>query len=135
MVECFGCFVAQVAEVEVATGGGVRVKRVVCVMDCGTAVHPDLVTAQMESAIVFGLTAALHGEVTIEKGRAVQSNFGDYPVITMADCPRIEVELAPSGDPVGGVGEPGVPPITPAVANAIFAATGKPVRKLPIVPA
>jgi isoquinoline 1-oxidoreductase beta subunit len=133
VVECFGSFVAEVAEVEVAAGGGVRVKRVVCAVDCGTAVYPGMIVAQMESGIVYGLSAALHGEISIEKGRAVQSNFGDYPVVTIADCPVIEVELAPSGDPVGGIGEPGVPPITPAVANAIFAATGKPVRRLPIV--
>jgi isoquinoline 1-oxidoreductase beta subunit len=133
VVESFGSYVAQVAEVEVAAGGGVRVKRVVCAVDCGTAVYPDMIVAQMESGIVYGLSAALHGEITIARGRVAQANFGDYPIVTIADCPVIEVELVPSGDAVGGIGEPGVPPITPAVANAVFAATGKPVRKLPIV--
>jgi len=129
---CFGSFVAQVAEVEVATAGTVRVKRVFCAVDCGTAVHLDLVRAQMESGIIYGLSAALHGQITLEKGRVVQGNFSDYPVVTMAETPLIEVHFALSGGELGGIGEPGLPPIAPAVANAIFAATGKPVRKLPI---
>ena len=106
-----------------------RVKRVVCAVDCGTMVHPDLVRSQMESGIIYGLSAALKGEITIEQGRVAQSNFGDYPMLTLDECPAIEVHLAPSGDPVGGIGEPGLPPIAPAVANAVFAATGKPVRQ------
>jgi isoquinoline 1-oxidoreductase subunit beta len=130
--ECFGSFVAQVAEVEVAGDGAVRVKRVVCAVDCGTIVHPDLVRSQMESGILYGLSAALKSEITIEKGRVVQSNFHDYPMLTLDECPAIEVHLAPSGDPVGGIGEPGLPPTAPAVANAVARATGKPVRRLPI---
>jgi isoquinoline 1-oxidoreductase beta subunit len=129
---CFDSFVAQVAEVEVAPGGAVRVRRVVCAVDCGTVLHPDLVRAQMESGIVYGLSAALKSEITIEKGRVAQSNFGDYPMLTLDECPAIEVHLAPSGEGLGGIGEPGLPPTAPAVANAMFAATGKPVRKLPI---
>jgi len=126
--------VAQVAEVTVREGGTIRVDRVVCAVDCGLAVHPDLVRAQMESGIVYGLSAALKGEITIEKGRVTQSNFGDYPMVTMEECPIIEVHVAPSGDDLGGIGEPGLPPIAPAVANAVHAATGKPVRRLPIAP-
>jgi isoquinoline 1-oxidoreductase beta subunit len=129
--ECFGSFVAQAAEVEVA-GGAVRVRRMVCAVDCGTMVHPDLIRAQMESGIVYGLSAALKGEITIAKGRVEQTNFGDYPMMTLEECPEIEVLLVPSGDPVGGIGEPGLPPAAPAVANAVAKATGKPVRRLPI---
>jgi isoquinoline 1-oxidoreductase subunit beta len=128
----FGSFVAQVAEVEVAGDGAVRVKRVVCAVDCGTVVHPDLVRSQMESGIIYGLSAALKSAITIERGRVVQSNFHDYPMLTIDECPAIEVHLAPSGDPVGGIGEPGLPPLAPAVANAVAKATGKPVRRLPI---
>jgi len=130
--ECFGSFVAQVAEVEVAAGGAVRVRRVVCAVDCGTVVHPDLVRSQMEGGILYGLSAAVKGAITIEQGRVVQSNFHDYPMLTIDECPTIEVHLAPSGDPVGGIGEPGLPPIAPAVANAVARATGRPVRRLPI---
>ncbi len=130
--ESFGSFVAQVAEVEVTGQGTVRVRRVVCAVDCGTVVHPDLVRSQMEGGIIYGLSAALKSEITIEKGRVVQSGFSDYPMLALDECPAIEVHLAPSGDPVGGIGEPGLPPIAPAVANAVFAATGKPVRRLPI---
>ena len=130
--ESFGSFVAQVAEVEVTGDGAVRVKRVVCAVDCGTIVHPDLVRSQMESGILYGLSAALKGKITIEKGRVAQSNFHDYPMMTIDECPTIEVHLAPSGDPVGGIGEPGLPPTAPAVANAVARATGKPARRLPI---
>jgi isoquinoline 1-oxidoreductase subunit beta len=97
-------------------------------------VHPDLVRSQMESGIIYGLSAALKSEITIERGRVAQSNFSDYPMLTLEECPTIEVHLAPSGDPVGGIGEPGLPPAAPALANAIFAATGKPVRRLPVAP-
>jgi isoquinoline 1-oxidoreductase beta subunit len=130
--ESFGSFVAQVAEVEIAEGGAVRVRRVVCVVDCGAVVHPDLVRAQMESGIIYGLSAALKGEITIARGRVEQGNFGDYPMLTLEECPTIEVHLAPSGDALGGIGEPGLPPIAPAVANAVAKATGQPVRRLPI---
>jgi len=129
--ESFASFVAQVAEVSIEHGK-VRVHRVVCAVDCGTVVNPDIVVAQMESGIIFGLTAALKGEITLANGRVQQSNFNDYPLLRFDESPRIEVYIVPSTDPPGGVGEPGVPPIAPAVANALYALTGTPVRKLPI---
>ncbi len=132
VAESFGSFVAQVAEVSVAGHGGVRVHRVVCAVDCGPVVSPDAIEAQMEGGIVFGLTAALYGAITIEKGRVVQSNFHDYPMLRMNEMPVVETYIVPSTEKQGGIGEPGVPPIAPAVCNAIFAATGKRVRKLPI---
>jgi isoquinoline 1-oxidoreductase beta subunit len=128
----FGSWVAQVAEVSIEDGKKVRVHRVVCAVDCGQVVNPDTVAAQMEGGIVFGLTAALKGRITLEKGRVKQSNFHDYPLLTMREMPVIEVHIVPSQWEPGGVGEPGTPPIAPAVANAVFAATGKRVRKLPI---
>jgi isoquinoline 1-oxidoreductase subunit beta len=128
---CFDSIVAHVVEAEVA-GGAVRVRRVVCAVDCGIAVHPDLVRQQMESAVVYGLSAALKGEITIARGRVEQASFGDYPVLTMEECPAIEVHLELGGEPLGGIGEPGLPPVAPAVANAVARATGKPVRSLPI---
>ena len=127
----FGSIVGEVAEVSVE-GGNVRVHKVWCAIDCGFAAHPSGVIAQMESAINYGLTAALYGEITFEKGRVQQSNFHDYQILRMNEAPEIEVSIINSGKPMGGAGEPGTPPIAPAVANAIFAATGKRVRKLPI---
>ena len=133
LAESFHSIVAQVAEVEVGADGTLRVRRVCCAVDCGRAINPAIVTAQMQSGIVFGLTAALHGEITVKAGRVVESNFHDYRMVRMADCPRIEVKIVDSGwENLGGIGEPGTPPIAPAVANAVFAATGKPVRRLPI---
>lgn len=132
VVESFGSFVAHVAEVTVAADGSVRVDRVVCAVDCGQLIHPDLVVAQMESGIVYGLSATLLGEITLEKGRVMQGNFDDYPMLRIDRCPAIEVHLAPSGEAHGGIGEVGLPPIAPAVVNAIAAATGKRVRKLPV---
>lgn len=129
--ESFGSIVAVCAEVAVAQGA-VRVERVVCAVDCGTVVNPDTVEAQMESGILFGLSAALKQEITIEKGRVVQSNFDDYPMLALDEAPAIAVHLAPSGAELGGIGEPGVPPAAPALVNAVFAATGKRVRRLPI---
>ena len=108
------------------------VHRVVCAIDCGLAVNPDGVHAQMEGCIVFGLTAALYGEITLEKGLVQQSNFNDYRMLRMNEMPEIEVYIVPSSEKMGGAGEPGVPPIAPAVANAVFAATGKRIRRLPI---
>jgi isoquinoline 1-oxidoreductase subunit beta len=125
-------FLAQVAEVSVGSDGGVRVHRVVCAADCGIIVNPDTVEAQLQSAIVYGLTAALYGEVTIERGRVAQSNFTDYRMLTLAEMPEIEVHLVQSEAAPGGVGEAGLPPIAPAVCNAIFAGTGKRIRRLPI---
>ena len=127
----FGSIVAQVAEVSVQ-GSTPVIHRVVCAVDCGQVVHPDTVVAQMEGSIAYGLSAALHGEIRIEAGRAVPSNFHDYGVVRMAQMPRVEVHLVPSGEPHGGVGEPGLPPIAPAVCNALFALTGVPIRRLPI---
>jgi len=126
--------VAQVAEVSVTPEGQVRVHRVVCAVDCGTVVNPDTVVAQMEGGIVFGLTAALKASVTVEKGRVQQSNFHDYPLLRIDEMPAVEVYIIPSGAEPSGIGEMGVPPIAPAVANAVFAATGKRVRHLPIRP-
>jgi isoquinoline 1-oxidoreductase beta subunit len=132
--ESFGSFIAQVAEVMLDAKGQVRVKRVVCAIDCGRIVNPDTIAAQMESGIIFGLSAALYGAITLKDGRVEQSNFHDYPIVRMEAAPQIEVHIVPSDDPPGGVGEPGVPPIAPAVANALFAATGARVRSLPITP-
>ncbi len=129
--ESFGSICAQVAEISLIDGAP-RVHRVVCVIDCGTVVNPDTVVAQMQSAIVFGLSAALLGEITIKSGRAEQSNFTNYDVIKMATMPVVEIHIIPSTELPGGVGEPGTPPIAPAVANAVFALTKKRVRKLPL---
>jgi isoquinoline 1-oxidoreductase beta subunit len=128
----FESFVAQVAEVSVSPAGEVRVHRVVCAVDCGMFVNPDTIEAQMQGAIVFGLTAALKGQITIDKGRVQQSNFNDYEMLRLAEMPVVEVYIVPSSEAPGGIGEPGTPPIAPAVCNAIFAATGKRIRKLPI---
>ena len=133
VVESFGSFVAEVAEVSVSRSSGeVRVHRVVCAVDCGRHVNPDTVAAQMEGGIVYGLAAALKGQITINKGRVVQSNFHDYELLRVNEMPQVEVHILPSNEAPGGAGEPGTPPIAPAVCNAIFAATGKPIRRLPI---
>ncbi|AGA30131.1 xanthine dehydrogenase family protein molybdopterin-binding subunit [Singulisphaera acidiphila] len=132
--ESFGSFVAHVAEVSVSDDGKIRVHRVVCGIDCGPTVNPDAVRAQMEGCIAFGLTAALYGELTFVNGRVQQRNFHDYPILRMNEMPVVEVHIVPTTDKMGGVGEPGVPPVAPALTNAIFAATGKRVRRLPIRP-
>ncbi|HET9401641.1 MAG TPA: molybdopterin cofactor-binding domain-containing protein, partial [Candidatus Acidoferrales bacterium] len=128
----FDTYVAQVAEVSVAADGKVHVDRIVCAVDCGRVINPDQVKAQMESAIIYALSAALHGEITIANGAVQQNNFNDYEVLRMPEAPKIEVFIVPSDADPSGMGEPGVPPTAPAVANAIFAATGKRVRRLPI---
>jgi isoquinoline 1-oxidoreductase subunit beta len=130
----FDSYVAQVAEVSVEKDGTVRVHRVVAAVDCGRTVNPDTVKGQIEGGIIFGLTAALKTEITLEKGRVQQRNFNDYPMVRMFEAPAIEVYIVPSTEHPTGVGEPGVPPVAPAVANAIFAATGERVRRLPIKP-
>ncbi len=130
--ESFHSFVAQVVEVTVKDDGTFSVDRVVCAVDCGVAVNPDVVRAQMESGIVFGLSAALHGAIILRDGIVVQSNFNDYPVLRLDETPRIEVHIVRSEAPPTGVGEPGVPPVAPALANALFAATGKRLTKLPL---
>jgi isoquinoline 1-oxidoreductase subunit beta len=129
--EAMGSYVSQVVELSVENQT-IRVHRVVCAIDCGLAVNPDGVIAQMEGGIIYGLTAALYGEITIEKGRVQQSNFHDYRVLRLDETPVIEVHIVPSAETMGGAGEPGVAPIAPAVANALFAATGKRFRKLPL---
>lgn len=132
--ESFGSFVAQVAEVSVSEEGILKVHKVTCAIDCGLAVNPEGVKAQMESGIVFALSALLHGQITFEKGTVKQRNFHDYPILRMHETPLIETHIVQSTDKMGGAGECGVPPLAPAVTNAIFAATGKRVRELPIRP-
>jgi isoquinoline 1-oxidoreductase subunit beta len=128
-------YVAQVAEVSVDARAQVHVHRVVCAVDCGIVVNPDIVEAQMEGSILYGLSATLMGEITFDRGRCQQSNFHDAPLLRFADAPAIEVHILPSDRPPMGVGEPGVPPIAPAVANAVSAALGRRVRELPLTPA
>ncbi len=131
MVESFGSYVAEVAEVSIENGAP-RVHRVVCAVDCGRFVNPLTIEAQMQSGIVYGLSAALTGEINIKDGRVVQGNFDGYPVLRMPEMPVVEVHIVPSTADPGGVGEPGTPPIAPAVANAVFAATGQRIRRLPL---
>ena len=123
---------AMVADVEVAKNGSVRVRRVVCAVDCGIVVNPDTVQAQVQSAIIFGITAALHGEITLKNGRVVQSNLHNYKILPINEAPVIEVHIVQSRESPGGMGEPGTSAIVPAVTNAIFAATGKRLRKMPV---
>ena len=123
--------VAEVAEVSIENGR-VRVHKVTCVADCGQIIHPGIVEAQLSGSVIAGLTAALYGEITIEKGRVAQSNFNDYPMLRMREAPTITVHIVKNHEEPGGVGEPAVPPIAPAVTNALFALTGKRIRKLPI---
>lgn len=131
----FGSYLAQIAEVEVAKDGSVRVHRVVCAMDCGTVVNPDTVQAQLQSGINFGVTAALYGEITLKDGRVEQGNFDSYQMLRIDQAPAIEVHIVPSTEPPGGMGETGTSGIVPAISNAIFAATGKRLRKMPVDPA
>jgi isoquinoline 1-oxidoreductase beta subunit len=128
----FGSFIAQVVQISIDKDGAVKPTDVWCVVDCGIQVNPDTIRAQMESGIIFGLSAALYGEITIKDGRVEQTNFGDYRVLRINETPRINVDLVKSGDPPGGIGEPGTSCVMPALTNAIFAATGKRIRKLPI---
>jgi isoquinoline 1-oxidoreductase beta subunit len=129
--ESFGSYVAQVAEVSVQDGR-IRVHRVVCAIDCGIAVNPLTIEAQVQSAIAFGLGAALESRITFKDGRVEQSNFDDYRVLRLPDMPQVEVHIVPSREKPGGVGEPGTPPIAPAVANAVAALTGQRLRELPL---
>ena len=130
----WGTYLAQVAEVEITGSGEVRVRRIVCAVDCGTIVNPDIVKAQIESGVVFGISGALWGEITLKNGRVEQSNFNDYRVLRMNETPPIEVHLVRNGEAPGGIGEPGTAATAPALGNAIFAATGKRLRKLPLEP-
>ncbi|MGA7250559.1 MAG: molybdopterin cofactor-binding domain-containing protein, partial [Pseudolabrys sp.] len=131
----FATYLAVVTEVEVSTAGNVRVRRVVCAVECGTVVNPDTVQAQIQSAAVFGITAALHGEITLKDGRVEQTNFDSYQILRIDEAPAIEVYIVQSPEPPGGMGEAGTSAIVPAITNAIFAATGKRLRKLPVDPA
>jgi isoquinoline 1-oxidoreductase beta subunit len=128
----FASYMAHVAEVEVAHDGTVRVRRVVCALDCGIPVNPDTIRAQVQSAVMFGVTAALYGEITVKDGRVEQSNFDSYQMLRMNEAPSVEVHIVQSLESPGGMGEAGTSAIVPAVANAIFAATGKRLRKLPV---
>lgn len=134
-IACSYCFrgrVAHAVEVEVNSRGRVNVLHVHSGIDCGWAVNPDLVRSQVEGGVIFALSAALHGEITIDRGRVTQETFAEYPLVTMAEAPEVTTHIVEGGPPLGGVGEPPVPPLAPAVVNAIFAATGKRVRRLPI---
>src|SRR6266568_9209613 len=130
----FATYMAQIAEVEVAKDGAVRVRRVVCAVDCGTAVNPDTIRAQIQGAVMFGITAALHGEITLKDGRVEQSNFDSYQMLRLNEAPAVEVHIVQNTEPPGGMGEAGTSLIVPAVANAIFAATGKRLRQMPVDP-
>src|SRR6266850_5809238 len=130
----FGTYMALVAEVEVSRDGEVRVRRVVCAVDCGTVVNPDTVRAQIQSAIMFGITAALYGQITLKDGRVQQANFDTYRILRMNEAPAVEVHIVRSTESPGGIGETGTSAVVPALTNAIFAATGKRLRKLPIDP-
>ena len=128
----YGSYAAHVAEVSVDDEGAVTVHRVVCAIDCGIAVNPDQVVAQMEGGLIYGLTATLFGQITVDKGRVQQTNFHTYPMLRINQAPPTEVHILDSGEAPGGLGEPGVPTVAPAICNAIFAATGKRIRRLPI---
>ena len=130
--ESFGSWSAQVATVTVSKAGELSVDKIVASIDCGTVINPDGVKAQMEGSIVYGLTSTLKGEITIEKGAVAQSNFHDFELLRIDEMPKVEIHIVPSIEPPSGAGEPGLPPVAPAVANAIFNANGKRVRKLPI---
>jgi isoquinoline 1-oxidoreductase beta subunit len=130
--ESFNSYVAQVAEVSVAADGSLKVDRVVCAVDCGVAINPDNIRSQVEGAIGFALTAMLNGEITLKEGRVEQGNFDAYPLLRIGDMPKVEVYIVPSAEKPTGIGEPGVPPLAPAVANAIAAATGKRITRLPL---
>lgn len=130
--ESFGSIVAQVAEVSITETGQVRVHRVTCAIDCGRSINPDTVASQAESGVIFGLTAALYGEITIDQGRVMQNNFTDYEMVTLKDAPEIDIVTVESGESLGGMGEPATPPIAAAVANAVYILTGQRVRELPL---
>ena len=132
MHESFRSYVAQVAEVTVKPDGSVKLDRVVCAVDCGIAINPDIVRAQVEGSIGFALSAALHGAITLKEGVVEQSNFHDYAPIRINEMPKVEIHIVNSGEKPTGMGEPGVPPLAPALVNAIAVATGQRIRDLPI---
>lgn len=131
--ESFGSICAHIAEVSVDESGQLRVHKVFAAVDCGEAINPDNIESQIESAVIYGMTAALYGEITVENGAVVQGNFPDYEMVRMDEVPEIDVQIIESGAPLGGMGEPGLPPIAPAITNAIYAATNIRVRKLPLM--
>jgi len=128
----FGSYMAQVAEVAVSKDGDVAVKRITCAVDCGIGINPNTIEAQAQSAILYGLTAALYGEITLKDGRVEQSNFDSYRALRINEIPAIDIHIIDSGEAPGGMGEPETCGVPPAVTNAIFAATGVRLRKLPI---
>jgi isoquinoline 1-oxidoreductase beta subunit len=128
----FATYMAHVAEVEVKKNGTVRVRRVVCAVDCGTPVNPDTIQAQVQSGIIFGITAALYGKITLKNGRVEQTNFDSYQMLRIDEAPAIEVHIVQNHEAPGGIGETGTSCIPAAVTNAIFAATGKRLRQLPV---
>jgi isoquinoline 1-oxidoreductase beta subunit len=130
----FNTHLAEVAEVSIGDDGEVHVDRVVAVVDCGIVVNPDTVEAQLQSGIIFGITAVLWGEITLKNGRVEQTNFDDYKMLRIDQAPKIEIEIVKSGEPPGGLGEPGTSALAPAVLNAVYAATGMRFRKYPIKP-
>ena len=130
--ESFGSFVAEIAEVSMSEDDQPVIHKVTCAIDCGWAVNPDTVEAQIESGIIFGLSAAMYGEISIENGRVHQGNFPDYEMVRMASSPGIEVHIVESGEAPGGLGEPATPPIAAAITNAIYILTGQRIRDLPI---
>lgn len=132
LAEYASSIIALVAEVQMLPAGGVRVRRLTAAVDCGAVIQPDNVRAQVEGGLIYGLTAALYGDIGINRGRATQSNFFDYRMMTLADCPEIDVQILPGGEEPGGVGELATPPVAPALANAVFAATGRRIRELPL---
>jgi isoquinoline 1-oxidoreductase beta subunit len=132
---CFGAYVAQVAEVSVnEKDGTIKVDRIVAAVDCGPVVNPDSVKAQIEGGVIEGLSAALKEEIKFSNGGVKTDNFDDYKIIRMSEIPEIEVHIIKSNEPIGGIGEPGVTPTAPAVANAVFNATGARIRRLPLTP-
>ena len=131
---CFGSVIANVAEVSLSEDRKIRVHRIVCVLDCGFPLNPNLIRQQIEGGVVYGLSAALQGEITLEKGQVQQTNFDKYAPLRMKECPAIETEIIASTEHPGGVGETGVPTVAPAVANAVFALTGQRLRTLPLKP-
>jgi isoquinoline 1-oxidoreductase beta subunit len=135
LMECFGSILAQVSEVSVDQNGAVKIHKIVCSVDCGWAINPDTIKAQMEGGIVYGLTAALKGEITIDRGRVVQKHFGDYQMLRVNEMPEIEVHIVASTAEPGGIGEPSTALAAGSLVNAIYAATGKRIYSLPIKPA
>ena len=129
-MEGYGTYMAQVAEISLDRGG-VRVHRIVCAVDCGQVVNPSIVIAQVEGSVIFGLTAALWGEINLKEGRAQQSNFDTYRLMRISEVPRIDTVILPSTEAVGGIGEPATALVAPAIANAVFTVTGRRIRSLP----